>query len=161
MRIYSCGWKIIVVMVALVGAGIIADPFVAQESGDSLGHGYSRPARSPHSSRSEVIAPLGMVAASQPLAAQVGIDILKAGGNAVDAAVAVNAMLGLVEPNMNGIGGDLFAIVWDAKTHKLYGLNATGRAPYAYSRTMVWITFRETDRWRGRCREQSTAGTSS
>ena len=121
-------------MVALVGAGIIADPFVAQESGDSLGHGYSRPARSPHSSRSEVIAPLGMVAASQPLAAQVGIDILKAGGNAVDAAVAVNAMLGLVEPNMNGIGGDLFAIVWDAKTHKLYGLNATGRAPYAIDR---------------------------
>lgn len=121
-------------MVALVGAGIIADPFVAQEAGDSLGHGYSRPARSPHSSRSEVIAPLGMVAASQPLAAQVGIDILKAGGNAVDAAVAVNAMLGLVEPNMNGIGGDLFAIVWDAKTHKLYGLNATGRAPYAIDR---------------------------
>ena len=75
-----------------------------------------------------------MVAASQPLAAQVGLDILKAGGNAIDAAVAVNAMLGLVEPNMNGAGGDLFAIVWDASTEQLYGLNATGRAPYEINR---------------------------
>ena len=78
----------------------------AQEPAESqaLGHGYSRPARSPHGSRSEVIAPHGMVAASHPLAAQVGIDILKAGGNAIDAAVAVNATLGLVEPHMNGGG---------------------------------------------------------
>lgn len=106
----------------------------AQQSGGSLAQGYSRPARSPHSSRSEVIAPTGMVAASQPLAAQVGIDILKAGGNAIDAAVAVNAMLGLVEPHMNGVGGDLFAIVWDASTQQLYGLNATGRAPYEINR---------------------------
>ncbi len=75
-----------------------------------------------------------MVAASQPLAAQVGLDILKAGGNAIDAAVAVNAVLGLVEPHMNGIGGDLFALVWDADTERLYGLNATGRAPYEISR---------------------------
>ncbi|MCE2541504.1 MAG: gamma-glutamyltransferase, partial [Acidobacteria bacterium] len=75
-----------------------------------------------------------MVAASQPLAAQVGIDILKAGGNAIDAAVAVNAVLGLVEPHMNGVGGDLFAILWDAETEKLYGLNATGRAPYQINR---------------------------
>jgi gamma-glutamyltranspeptidase len=75
-----------------------------------------------------------MVAASQPLAAQVGIDILKAGGNAVDAAVAVNAVLGLVEPHMNGVGGDLFALVWDSKTERLYGLNATGRSPYEINR---------------------------
>ncbi len=81
-----------------------------------------------------MIAPTGMVAASQPLAAQVGIDILKAGGNAIDAAVAVNAMLGLVEPNMNGAWGDLFAIVWDASTEQLYGLNATGRALYEINR---------------------------
>jgi len=106
----------------------------AQQSDVPLAQGYSRPARSPHSSRSEVIAPTGMVAASQPLAAQVGLDILKAGGNAIDAAVAVNAMLGLVEPNMNGAGGDLFAIVWDASTEQLYGLNATGRAPYEINR---------------------------
>ncbi|HCE02015.1 MAG TPA: gamma-glutamyltransferase [Acidobacteria bacterium] len=103
-------------------------------NGQALGHGYSRPARSPHGSRSEVIAPHGMVAASHPLAAQVGIDILKAGGNAIDAAVAVNAVLGLVEPHMNGVGGDLFAIVWDNDTQQLYGLNATGRSPYEINR---------------------------
>lgn len=80
--------------------------------------------------RSEVIAKNGMVATSQPLATQVGIDILKKGGNAIDAAIAANAMLGLVEPTGNGIGGDLFAIIWDAKTQKLYGLNASGRSPY-------------------------------
>lgn len=80
--------------------------------------------------RSEVIAAHAMVATSQPLATQVGLDILKNGGNAIDAAIAANAMLGLVEPTGNGIGGDLFAIVWDAKTKKLYGLNASGRSPY-------------------------------
>jgi gamma-glutamyltranspeptidase/glutathione hydrolase len=83
--------------------------------------------------RSEVIARQGMVAASQPLAAQVGIDILKKGGSAVDAAIAVNAALGLMEPSGSGIGGDLFAIVWDSKTGKLYGLNSSGPAPAAIS----------------------------
>ena len=81
--------------------------------------------------RSEVIGTHGMVAASHPLAAQIGIDILKKGGTAVDAAIAVNAALGLMEPTSNGIGGDLFAIVWDNKTKKLYGLNASGTAPRA------------------------------
>lgn len=80
--------------------------------------------------RSEVIAQHGMAATSQPLATQVALDILKAGGTAVDAAIAANAVLGLVEPTGNGIGGDLFAIVWDAKTGKLHGLNASGRSPY-------------------------------
>ena len=79
--------------------------------------------------RSVVIAPQGMVATSHPLAAQIGIDILKQGGNAVDAAIAVNAALGVLEPMSCGVGGDLFAIVWDAKTQRLYGLNASGRAP--------------------------------
>ena len=110
------------------------DAALHAQTDDALGHGYSRPARSPHGSRSEVIAPHGMVAASQPLAAQVGLDVLKAGGNAIDAAVAVNAVLGLVEPHMNGVGGDLFALVWDAETERLHGLNATGRAPYEISR---------------------------
>ncbi len=81
--------------------------------------------------RSEVIAQNGMAATSQPLATQVALDILKKGGNAIDAAIAANAVLGLVEPTGNGIGGDLFAIVWDAKTEQLYGLNASGRSPYS------------------------------
>ena len=83
--------------------------------------------------RSEVIARNGMACTSQPLATQVAIDILKSGGNAIDAAIAANAVLGLVEPVGCGIGGDLFAIVWDAKTQQLYGLNASGRSPYHLS----------------------------
>jgi gamma-glutamyltranspeptidase/glutathione hydrolase len=79
--------------------------------------------------RSEVIAQNGMVATSHPLATQVGLEILKKGGSAIDAAIAANATLGLMEPTGSGIGGDLFAIVWDAKTQKLYGLNASGRSP--------------------------------
>ena len=79
--------------------------------------------------RSEVIAKHGMAATSQPLATQIALDILKKGGNAIDAAIAANAALGLMEPTGNGIGGDLFAIIWDAKTKKLYGLNASGRSP--------------------------------
>lgn len=81
------------------------------------------------STRSEVIAQNGMVCTSQPLATQIGLDILKKGGTAIDAAIATNAALGLMEPTGNGMGGDLFAIVWDAKTQKLYGLNASGRSP--------------------------------
>jgi gamma-glutamyltranspeptidase/glutathione hydrolase len=79
--------------------------------------------------RSEVLAQNGMVATSHPLATQASLDILKKGGNAIDAAIAANAVLGLMEPTGSGIGGDLFAIVWDAKTKKLYGLNASGRSP--------------------------------
>ena len=79
--------------------------------------------------RSEVIAQHGMACTSHPLASQVAIDILKKGGTAIDAAIAANACLGLMEPTGSGVGGDLFAIVWDAKTKKLYGLNASGRSP--------------------------------
>lgn len=84
--------------------------------------------------RSEVIAVNGMACTSQPLATQVAIDILKSGGNAIDAAIAANAVLGLVEPTGNGIGGDLFAIVWDSNSGQLYGLNASGRSPKSLSR---------------------------
>lgn len=97
---------------------------------------YDRPTKNRHQSRSAVIAPHGIVATSQPLAAQVGLDILKAGGNAADAAIAASAMMGLVEPMSCGIGGDLFVIYWDNKTQKLYGLNASGRSPYAFSREL-------------------------
>lgn len=79
--------------------------------------------------RSEVIAQNGMAATSQPLATQAALDILKKGGNAIDAAIAANAVLGVVEPTGCGVGGDLFAIIWSADKQKLYGLNASGRSP--------------------------------
>ncbi len=97
--------------------------------------------------RSEIIAQNGMAATSQPLATQVALDILKKGGTAIDAAIAANAMLGLVEPHACGIGGDIFAIIWDAKTKKLYGFNGSGRSPakltreYFASQDMKYIPF--------------------
>ena len=83
--------------------------------------------------RSTVVCRHGMVCASQPLAAMAGIDALKAGGSCIDAAITTNAALGVVEPASNGIGGDLFAIVWIEKEKKLFGLNASGRSPYDWN----------------------------
>ncbi len=83
--------------------------------------------------RSEVLARHGMVCTSMPAATQVGLDILKRGGSAVDAAIAANATLGLMEPVSNGVGGDLFAIVYNAKENKLYGINGSGRSPLGLS----------------------------
>jgi len=82
----------------------------------------------PFATRSEVIAPEAMAATSHPLATNIALEIMRAGGNAIDAAIAANAALGLMEPTGSGIGGDLFAIVWDAKGKKLHGLNASGRS---------------------------------
>ncbi len=79
--------------------------------------------------RSMVVTPYGIVATSYVQASQAGARILEQGGSAIDAGIAANAVLGVAEPMMNGIGGDLFAIYWDAKTGKLYGLNASGWAP--------------------------------
>jgi gamma-glutamyltranspeptidase/glutathione hydrolase len=93
------------------------------------GYAGPRPSGSLVATRSEVIATQGMAATSHPLVSQVALDVLKRGGTAVDAAIAANATLGLMEPTGNGVGGDLFAIVWDAKTQKLYGLNGSGRSP--------------------------------
>src|SRR5262245_16714032 len=84
--------------------------------------------------RSVVMAKNGMVATSQALATQIGLDVLRKGGTAVDAAIAADAALGLMEPMSCGVGGDLFAIVWDNKSKKLYGLNASGRSPYKATR---------------------------
>ena len=107
---------------------------VAIETSQSIAAEYDRPGQFPQQSRSVVVAKNGIVATSHPLAAQTGLDILKAGGNAVDAAIATNAMLGVVEPMSCGIGGDLFVIYWDNKTQKLYGLNASGRSPFRLTR---------------------------
>jgi gamma-glutamyltranspeptidase/glutathione hydrolase len=109
---------VLVVMVAVVGA---ADRQQAPATAPS------RPAVVV--GRSKVATKYGIVAASQPLAARAGVQILERGGNAVDAAIATNAVMGLVEPHYNGIGGDVFAIYYEAKTGKLYGLNAGGWAP--------------------------------
>ena len=97
------------------------------------GYAGPRPSGSLVPTRSEVIATQGMAATSHPLVSQVALDVLKRGGTAVDAAIAANATMGLMEPTGNGMGGDLFAIVWDAKTKKLYGLNGSGRSPKSLS----------------------------
>jgi gamma-glutamyltranspeptidase/glutathione hydrolase len=98
-------------------------------TGASTVAGQDRITGKPFATRSEVIAQHGMAATSHPLATQIALDILKAGGNAVDAAIAANAALGLMEPTGSGIGGDLFAILWDPNKKQLYGLNASGRSP--------------------------------
>jgi gamma-glutamyltranspeptidase/glutathione hydrolase len=109
------------------------------------GYAGPRPSGSLVPTRSEVIATQGMAATSHPLASQVALDILKRGGTAVDAAIAANAAIGLMEPTGNGVGGDLFAIVWDAGSRKLHGLNASGRSP----RSLSLATLREELRKQG------------
>ena len=98
--------------------------------------------------RSKVATKYGIVAASQPLAARAGVQVLERGGNAIDAAIATNAVMGLVEPAMNGIGGDVFAIVYEAKTGKLYGLNSGGWAPTGL--TPAFLKSKGIDRMPGR-----------
>ena len=124
----------------LAATALIASPAAAQDSSppintadtteqatQGIGPG-ARPVGA-HWSRSPVVAANGMAATAHPLATQIALDILKDGGSAVDAAIAANAALGLMEPTGNGIGGDLFAIVYDPKTDKLFGINGSGRSP--------------------------------
>ena len=99
----------------------------------SMSYAQDRLTGKTFATRSEILARNGMAATSQPLATQVALDILKKGGSAMDAAIAANAVLGLVEPASCGIGGDIFAIVWDAKEQKLFGFNGSGRSPKAIS----------------------------
>jgi gamma-glutamyltranspeptidase/glutathione hydrolase len=111
----------------VLGLFLIASTAMTIMAVSDIGRGDRYSGR-PWASRSPVIATQGMAATAQPLATQVAIDILKRGGTAVDAAIAANAALGLMEPVSCGIGGDLFAMVWDPKTHALYGLNGSGRS---------------------------------
>ena len=97
---------------------------------------FDRPAGSEFQGRSVVMGRNGMVATSHPWAAQVGLDVLRSGGTAVDAAIAANAMLGVVEPMSCGIGGDLFAICWDQAAGQLHGLNASGRSSKSLDRSV-------------------------
>src|SRR4029453_1993503 len=90
-----------------------------------------RPAPNPRATRSAVLARNGGICTSQPLASAAGLRVLQQGGNAIDAAITAAAVLAVVEPTMNGVGGDLFAIVYDAKTKSIRAVNASGRAPAA------------------------------
>ncbi len=112
--------------------------------GAPMAHGADRGSGKAFATRSEVIAEHGMAATSQPLATQIAIDILQRGGSAVDAAIAANAALGLMEPTGSGIGGDLFAIVWEEKSRRLWGLNASGRSPQ--SLTLQYFLDNDMDR---------------
>lgn len=116
------------VHLGMLAAFLAASPLFADTPPDPVGRG-DRYSGKVWATRSPVIARNGMAATSHPLASQVAIDVLKKGGSAVDAAIAANAVLGLMEPISSGIGGDLFAIVWDPRTKKLYGYNASGTAP--------------------------------
>src|SRR6201986_817586 len=112
----------------LFGAAIImAMGFTANSAFGQMSRG-DRYTGATWATRSPVLAQHGMVASEQPLASEAAVQILKNGGSAVDAAMAANAMIGLMQPVLNGMGGDLFAIVYDPKTHKLYGYNGSGRA---------------------------------
>lgn len=120
-------WTVLFAMLAL----LLVAPASAQDEGSPATGtgGGDRLTGEPFATRSPVVAHNGMAATSQPLASLIAIDILKQGGSAVDAAIAANAALGLMEPTGNGIGGDLFAIVWDPENEELVGLNASGRSP--------------------------------
>ncbi len=118
--------------VLLAAAGFVSMSAVGEVPGRRLGESFV--------TRSEVLAPVAMAATSQPLATEAALAVMRRGGSAVDAAIAANAVLGLIEPTGAGIGGDLFAIVWDPKEQKLYGLNASGRSPRAL--TLEYFTSR-------------------
>ncbi|MGE0740168.1 MAG: gamma-glutamyltransferase family protein [Hyphomonadaceae bacterium] len=132
---------------AFIAAALLAASANAQEQparDPNFGRG-ERVSGESFATRSPVIAPHGAAATAHPLATQTAIDVMRNGGSAIDAAIAANAMLGLVEPTGNGIGGDIFVIVWDPRTQRLYGYNGSGRSP----RGLSLATLRRVARARG------------
>src|SRR5436309_3603774 len=117
-------------MTAVRVAGVLSAAIAMMTMTNAQAPG-DRPAPNRQATRSVVMGRNGLIATSQPLASAAGLKVLQDGGNAVDAAIAAAAVLAVVEPTMNGVGGDLFAIVYDAKTRKLHALNASGRSGYA------------------------------
>ena len=128
------------------GVQRVSFAFLALAVGSSLDAQIDRITGKNFATRSEVLATHGMVCTSIPAATQVGLDILKRGGSAVDAAIAANATLGLMEPVSNGIGGDLFAIIYSAKENKLYGINGSGRSPLGLSYDQMKAELAKLDR---------------
>jgi len=128
------------------GVQRVSFAFLALAVGSSLDAQIDRITGKNFATRSEVLATHGMVCTSVPAATQVGLDILKRGGSAVDAAIAANATLGLMEPVSNGIGGDLFAIIYSAKENKLYGINGSGRSPLGLSYDQMKAELAKLDR---------------
>ena len=115
-----------------IARGVVVGTLIAVSLGGPVAGRQARPSAAappPVPGRSVVATTLGIVAASQPLAARAGVQILERGGNAIDAAIAANATIGLMEPTGNGIGGDLFILYYEAKTGTVHGLNASGWAP--------------------------------
>jgi gamma-glutamyltranspeptidase/glutathione hydrolase len=129
-----------------LAAAMIGWSGLAQAAEPTIKDQGDRYSGAPQATRSAVLGQHGMAATSQPLATQIALDVLKAGGSAVDAAIAANAALGLMEPTGNGIGGDLFAIIWDPKTQKLHGLNGSGRAPLGQSLAQLRAAARKVPR---------------
>jgi gamma-glutamyltranspeptidase/glutathione hydrolase len=117
--------SVVFAAVLLLAAGLTGMNAAAEESGRRVGRSFV--------TRSEVLAPRAMAATSQPLATEAALEVMRRGGSAVDGAIAANAVLGLTEPTGSGIGGDLFAIVWDPRQRRLFGLNASGRSPRSLS----------------------------
>ena len=128
LKLAGCAWTS-----GLIGNNVsMAGRHGMQASGDGIFLNKDV-IRNRNQNRSTLVCQNGVVCTSQPLASMAGVDILKAGGNAIDAAICADAMLSLVEPMSCGPGGDLFAIVWNQKERKLLGLNASGRSPYEWS----------------------------
>ena len=130
----SAANRLLAASLTAIAFSLLPATMLHAQSRSKIPAGYDRGGQMNAQSRSVTVAKNGIVATSHPLASLAGLDVLRAGGNAADAAIAASATIAVVEPMSCGIGGDLFVIYWDARTQKLYGLNASGRSPYKLNR---------------------------